>query len=681
MLFFFLFSIFLLGCQNNEDKIQEAKKLNGLNLDHIIQNLVLDQKATFSAPDPMMVQKAFEPCKLNSSKKFIFEANCIVYENENYLVNDNIDQNFNLNVIVQGSRSMIDYVQFNATLPNRIHQALSGKNYQKEKLSCEGIGSWEINKISLSGKKDFNIAIDKSFGSGGEWGTLRIYLNGFDLERICDDLVYELLPGDDEFAVPQTITEELEKPIIKNENKSNNALLEIKKLGQIDVLELAECDTAFEFGVDGLPYEARLLNLYLSARMAIDYYIYNRMPRNLNEELYIGLKNEFRIKNGISAANNEVSKKVVPVIQKCFKRFSPLLRNMIIEGKLDKGAFERIPFNSKAKSSFSIPSVDDISTLEGGGVLGEVQSSSPEQKTASNANQHSVAQSKYAGASALQDPSSEAFRSLNPLERFFISKEKSHWYEIQDNGGLKGTFFGLSIFSVANEGKKMFLDTKLAPASIRKWANALCGIDEKDWKIVRAASFTSGKAEGLYCDADYQPLSNSQQTWSVSLVGPKTLPDRTKIKNLSTPKSNQTTVPSTSVNSAGAQGGGMPSMESGRYREFCEEKWTKKGVVDQGMADYCVEGETRGFHKAVDIISKFSDQKWIEKVTKHAVDKWTKKGMRQDSGVAYTLKKITDGFEEIEIASQRSDFDQKKLDKCYQQWQIKFDMVWYCYKK
>jgi hypothetical protein len=219
---FIFWVLFLSGCENSEDKIQKTKKLNGLNLDDIIQNLVLDQKATHTAPGPITVKKGFEPCKLDSSKNFKFEANCIIYENENYLVNDNIDQNFNLKVIVQGSRSMIRYVQFQAFLPNRIHQALSGKNYQKEKLSCkQEIGSWEINKISLSGKKDFKIATDKSFGSGGEWGTLRIYLNGSDLDQICDELVYEQIQSRDELAVELTNTKKKEEPILKKENKSN----------------------------------------------------------------------------------------------------------------------------------------------------------------------------------------------------------------------------------------------------------------------------------------------------------------------------------------------------------------------------------------------------------------------------------------------------------------------------
>uniref|UniRef100_UPI00404870E2 hypothetical protein n=1 Tax=Flavobacterium sp. TaxID=239 RepID=UPI00404870E2 len=301
---------------------------------------------------------------------------------------------------------------------------------------------------------------------------------------------------------------------------------------------------------------------------------------------------------------------------------------------------------------------------------------------AAAASRRTAAQGKFAGASALQDPKSGAFRSLNPLERYFISKEKSHWNEIQDNGGLQGTFFGLAIFSVANQGQNMFLDTREPPGTVRRWANALCGIENEDWEITRTGSFTSGKSKGLYCDATYQPLSDRQKTWSVSLTGPKVLPDRAKINRVSAPTTRQTAAPSTSENSEAKpkQLGGMPSMASGKYREFCEENWTKKGIIDQGMANYCVEQQTDGYNKALEIISKFADQQWIGDATKFAVEKWTKKGMRQDNMVAFALQQIADGFEEIEIAAQTADFDKRKYDGCYRKWKFQFNMVWYCYK-
>ena len=108
----------------------------------------------------------------------------------------------------------------------------------------------------------------------------------------------------------------------------------------------------------------------------------------------------------------------------------------------------------------------------------------------------------------------------------------------------------------------------------------------------------------------------------------------------------------------------MPSLASGKSREFCDDQWTKKGVINQKMSNFCVKQNTDGYNKALGIISKFANEQWIGDATKYAVEKWTKKGMRQDRMVAFELEQIADGFEEIQIASERNDFDKQKLAAC-----------------
>jgi len=55
--------------------------------------------------------------------------------------------------------------------------------------------------------------------------------------------------------------------------------------------------------------------------------------------------------------------------------------------------------------------------------------------------------------------------------------------------------------------------------------------------------------------------------------------------------------------------------------------------------------------------------------------------MRQDEMVAFTLKQITDGYEELVIAASKPGFDKPKVQKCAAKWGVQFDMVWYCYNK
>lgn len=137
------------------------------------------------------------------------------------------------------------------------------------------------------------------------------------------------------------------------------------------------------------------------------------------------------------------------------------------------------------------------------------------------------AQRQFAQKSKLLSPDSAGFDKLNPLERYYLSKDKEHYYDMQDNGGLQGAFFGLSVFSFASQGKSLFVDTISPPKTIRDWASNLCGITKKDWEIQRFGTFSSGKATGVYCDVTYQPLSERQKTWTLSLTwGPKQFPAR-----------------------------------------------------------------------------------------------------------------------------------------------------------
>jgi hypothetical protein len=124
----------------------------------------------------------------------------------------------------------------------------------------------------------------------------------------------------------------------------------------------------------------------------------------------------------------------------------------------------------------------------------------------------------------------------------------------------------------------------------------------------------------------------------------------------------------------------FPSMESGRYRELCEEKWTKKGVINQNMVSFCVNNQTEGYYKAKQIIKKYEKQKWIQEVIDHAIKQWTNKGMRQDLMVATSLEFITDGFEELVLASKKAGFSQAKYNKCHAEWKVLFHMVWSCYQ-
>jgi len=69
----------------------------------------------------------------------------------------------------------------------------------------------------------------------------------------------------------------------------------------------------------------------------------------------------------------------------------------------------------------------------------------------------------------------------------------------------------------------------------------------------------------------------------------------------------------------------FPTMQSGRYHDFCDGEWTKKGVVDQEMSKFCQSRQEEGYDEAQEIIKKFESESWIQAVIDHAVKNWTKK--------------------------------------------------------
>lgn len=124
----------------------------------------------------------------------------------------------------------------------------------------------------------------------------------------------------------------------------------------------------------------------------------------------------------------------------------------------------------------------------------------------------------------------------------------------------------------------------------------------------------------------------------------------------------------------------IPSLESGNTGAHCSEQWTKRGVLDQSMYQFCMKGEREGYANLKSLSSKYASQKWIQSAVNFSMEKWTKRNVTQFSMVHYNLNKITEGYEDLVYMSKQPGWKQTKYDACQQQWGIQFDMVVYCYK-
>jgi hypothetical protein len=124
----------------------------------------------------------------------------------------------------------------------------------------------------------------------------------------------------------------------------------------------------------------------------------------------------------------------------------------------------------------------------------------------------------------------------------------------------------------------------------------------------------------------------------------------------------------------------IPTQASGNYSAHCKEEWTKRGVLDQGMYNYCMQQEIEGYKNLSFLVQKYNNLPWIQSAINHSVQEWTKKGSRQDSMVYYTLNNMIDGWEELSYQSKKPNFNKSKFQSCQQKWDFDYNMVLYCYK-
>lgn len=125
----------------------------------------------------------------------------------------------------------------------------------------------------------------------------------------------------------------------------------------------------------------------------------------------------------------------------------------------------------------------------------------------------------------------------------------------------------------------------------------------------------------------------------------------------------------------------IPTQSSGNYSAYCQEEWTKRGVLDQSMFNYCMKQQVEGYQNLSFLVQKYGSLPWIQKAINYSVQEWTKKGSRQDNMVYYSLNKMIDGWEELSYQSKQPNFNKPKFQRCQQEWDFQYNMVLYCYKK
>ena len=133
----------------------------------------------------------------------------------------------------------------------------------------------------------------------------------------------------------------------------------------------------------------------------------------------------------------------------------------------------------------------------------------------------------------------------------------------------------------------------------------------------------------------------------------------------------------------------LPTPESGNYKQLCTEKWTKRGVLDLGMFNFCLNQLAAADSTLKDFVTKYSSLPWMQAVIDAAAKKWTKRGMRDEGMVAHEVGKQVAAYLDIKYASEHSGFQRDTLAQCYAKWSSTdpdwnapdWTMTWYCYRR
>jgi hypothetical protein len=128
----------------------------------------------------------------------------------------------------------------------------------------------------------------------------------------------------------------------------------------------------------------------------------------------------------------------------------------------------------------------------------------------------------------------------------------------------------------------------------------------------------------------------------------------------------------------------VPSMESGNYSVHCSEEWTKRGVLDQRMYDYCVRRDQEAYAALTSEVEEYKAYPWLRPVINAAIAEWTKRGSRRETMVAHSVHQEIDAFLDLQYLKTNGVLVEVVAAKCFQEWSKagvpKWTMILFCYK-
>jgi hypothetical protein len=82
---------------------------------------------------------------------------------------------------------------------------------------------------------------------------------------------------------------------------------------------------------------------------------------------------------------------------------------------------------------------------------------------------------------------------------------------------------------------------------------------------------------------------------------------------------------------------------------ICKEKWTKRGVLDSRMFNYCMRQQSEAYEDLRSLQKKYSTQKFYSEVAFPYCDsQWTKRGITDTRMLVYCLEHEVEGMKDVD---------------------------------
>ena len=129
-------------------------------------------------------------------------------------------------------------------------------------------------------------------------------------------------------------------------------------------------------------------------------------------------------------------------------------------------------------------------------------------------------------------------------------------------------------------------------------------------------------------------------------------------------------------------------FDQGLAQAHCTDKWTKRGVLDGDMFSYCMEGQTEGYGKSLELYNKYSNIERVElidEVVSFALKKWAKRNEYQMDMVAYEIEQQGEAYLNVAYELSTGNVNPEQLETCKSKWiegdKPDWSMVEYCLNK